>query len=96
MPTSITLINGADVRPVIPSEDGKAATAEGPCPCCGVKPFALAGAGMRIADDDRAYEADGQCVACGKPVGIIRAEVDTLFGLREDQAVLTHGRARVY
>jgi hypothetical protein len=51
---------------------------------------------MHIAADDRAYEADGFCVGCGEAVGLIRAEVSTIFGLHEDAAVLQHGRARVY
>jgi hypothetical protein len=45
--------------------------------------------------DDRAWEADGYCTACKAHVGTIRVEPDTLFGVREDEAVLM-GRCRVY
>lgn len=66
-----------------------------PCPLCKASPWRVAGRNRRIADDDRAYEADGFCVDCGAAVGLIRAEASTLFGLHEDEAVL-HGRPRVY
>jgi phenylpropionate dioxygenase-like ring-hydroxylating dioxygenase large terminal subunit len=95
MPTTITLRIGDEQRAVTTNEDGTEATAAGTCPHCGVEPFAIAGGGMRIATDDRAYEADGRCVVCGEPVGLIRAEAETIFGLTEDEAVL-RGRARVY
>ncbi len=72
------------------------AVASGTCPHCGIEPFKLQGNGMRPSIDDRAYEADGYCVACHKRVGTIRAEPNTLFGVREDTAVLVHGRCRVY
>lgn len=91
-----TLTRGEDVRLVTAHDEGRSATAEGTCPHCAAEPFAIAGTGRRIAADDRAYEADGVCVACRQPVGLIRAEVNTLFGLHEDEAVLCHGRARVY
>jgi hypothetical protein len=65
------------------------------CPHCKVNPFKIAGSGKHIADDDRAYQAEGYCLACKKHVGVIRAEPSTLFGLHEDEAML-HGRCRVY
>jgi hypothetical protein len=42
---------------------------------------------MRISQDDCAYESDAVCTACRKTVGLIRAEMDTLFGLEEDERV---------
>lgn len=77
------------------SPDPDAALVEGACPHCARTPFMVQGTGRRIAQDDRAYEADGVCTGCSKFVGIIRAEVNTLFGIREDEAVLG-GRCRVY
>jgi hypothetical protein len=65
------------------------------CPHCTTTPFKIAGSGKQITTDDRAYEAEGFCLACLKYVGTIRAEPSTLFGLHEDEAVL-HGRCRVY
>ncbi len=65
------------------------------CPHCKDKPFKVGGANMRVSTDDQAYESDAGCMSCKKPVGTFRAEMNTLFGVREDEAVL-HGRARVY
>src|SRR5882672_3085847 len=60
----------------------------GACPLCHAAPFKVQGTGRRIASDDRAYEVDGVSVCCSKYVGIIRLEVNTLFGIHEDEAVL--------
>lgn len=65
------------------------------CPHC-AEPLRARGNGKRIASDDRAYEADAHCVACGSPVGLMRVEMSTLFGLQEDERVLLAGRCRVY
>lgn len=65
------------------------------CPSCGHAPFKVQGAGRRIAPDDRAYEADAVAVCCGSHVGTLRVETNTLFGLREDEAVLRMG-VRIY
>lgn len=40
-------------------------------------------------------ESDAHCV-CGEHVGFIRIKISTIFGLKEDRAVLEHSRARVY
>jgi hypothetical protein len=66
------------------------------CPECGSEVFAVQGGNMRPSEDDRAWEADGVSTCCKTPVGTIRAEVSTIFGVREDQAVLEHGRCRAY
>jgi hypothetical protein len=68
---------------------------QGKCRKCGHDKPAVAGGEKRIADDDRAYEATAVCLECRQTIGTIRVEVSTLFGLREDEAVL-HGRPRVY
>jgi len=65
------------------------------CPHCAHAPLQVQGTGKRPSEDDRAYEADAVSVCCSRPVGLIRAEVSTLFGVREDRAVLM-GRCRVY
>lgn len=65
------------------------------CPGCALKPFGVVGANRRASEDDRAWEADGFCTVCKKEVGLIRYEPNTLFGVREDRAVL-QGRCRVY
>lgn len=67
------------------------------CPACGaLDAFGVVGKGRRISADDRAWEADGFATCCGAPVGLIRHEPSTIFGVREDAEVLLHGRARVY
>jgi len=86
------------VRPLgnIPlAAEGEYGVAACDCPLCGVTPLRVQGTGKRPSADDRAYEADGIAVCCSQPVGLIRAEVSTLFGVREDRAVLV-GRCRVY
>ena len=65
------------------------------CPGCRATPLAVLGSGTYASEDDRALEARGYCAACRAHVGVIRAEVDTVFGVREDRAVL-NGRCRVY
>ena len=65
------------------------------CPHRGCKDVGVQGSGKRPSADDRAWEADGYSTCCKKHLGLIRAEVNTLFGVREDQAVL-QGRCRVY
>ena len=74
---------------------GDQAVVEGDCPLCGSKSFGVQGTGQRPSADDRAWEADGVSTCCRRRVGVIRAEMDTLFGVREDEAVL-NGRCRVY
>ena len=66
-----------------------------PFPECGSKECKLQGRDKRIAPDDRAYESDAVAACCAKYIGVLRLEVNTLFGLREDEAVLK-GRCRVY
>lgn len=68
---------------------------EGACPACGAEPLRVRGHGRRISTDDRAYEANGVALCCDTFVGTIRADVSTIFGLHEDEAML-YGRPRVY
>jgi hypothetical protein len=65
------------------------------CPGCGAHPFKVAGTGRRIAQDDRAYEADAVALCCDRHVGLLRVETGTLFGVREDEAVARLG-IRIY
>lgn len=73
------------------SADADHAIANGCCPSCSTEPFRVQGTGRRIAADDRAYEADAVCLACTKIVGTLRVEVNTLFGVHEDEAVFRSG-----
>lgn len=56
---------------------------------------AIVGFGRHIESRDT-YRADAKCGQCLEPCGIMRTVVDTIFGLEEDEAILKHGRARVY
>jgi predicted nucleic acid-binding Zn-ribbon protein len=78
-----------------PFPDADHAVVEGKCPACGCDDFKVAGTGRRPSSDDRAWEADGVALCCRAHVGTIRVETNTLFGVREDEAVL-RGRCRVY
>lgn len=78
---------------------GHVGEATGACPGCGSAPFYVVGGGrIRISDDT--YRANGRCQKCGDAVGYIFADMSgsTLFGLEEDEAVLSldKRRARVY
>lgn len=64
------------------------------CASCGVE-LKVAGSGQRPSADDRAWEADARALCCGARAGLLRVEPDTIFGVREDEAVL-RGRCRVY
>ncbi len=66
------------------------------CHLCGFLPFTVAGGDPYPSNDDRAYEARAECLACKATVGTLRAEVSTIFGVTEDMAVMDHGRCRVY
>lgn len=70
------------------SPDADQTISDGHCPECFTDPFRVRGTGGRIAADDRAYEADAVCLACMRSVGTLRVEVNTLFGLREDEGGL--------
>lgn len=83
-------------RCMAPYEGADHAVVDGACPLCKAQPFKVQGTGARPSSDDRAREASAVAVCCGRAVGTIRAEADTLFGMREDQAVLEHGRCRIY
>lgn len=79
----------------MPHDGADHAVVEGACPKCGASPWGVVGSGRYPSKDDRAWEAEGYCTACREHVGIIRVETNTLFGVREDEAVL-RGRCRVY
>jgi hypothetical protein len=79
----------------LPHEDADHALVDGACPLCRATPWGVQGTGRRPSKDDLAWEADAVTTCCKKHVGVIRAEMNTLFGVREDAAVL-NSRCRVY
>jgi len=89
------IVDGVRRKVSTPEAHADHAKVDGSCPRCGIEDFRVAGGNRRPSEDDRAWEADGVCLACGQNVGLIRADTDTLFGVREDEAVL-NGRFRVY
>lgn len=78
-----------------PFPEADHAKVKGSCPKCECTDFRVEGHGRRPSKDDRAWEADASCLACKAHVGTLRIETNTLFGVREDEAVL-RGRCRVY
>ncbi len=89
------LLDGAKRTIAVPHHGAAYAQVEGSCPLCRCADFKVAGEGRRASTDDRAWEADARALCCNASVGTIRVEPNTLFGVREDEAVL-RGRCRVY
>ena len=81
-----------DVRKAEPV--GSHALAEGACPKCKHAPFAVAGTGKEVDSHDT-YRAEAVCLACRERVGVMRATLNTIFGVVEDEAVL-RGPWKVY
>lgn len=79
------------IRCTVPFVGADHAVADGACPLCKAEPFKIAGAGRRPSTDDRAWEADAVAYCCDQPVGVIRAEPNTLFGVREDAQIAKMG-----
>ena len=88
-------VSGGRVRLEVPRPSLESVAPGGACPKCGDPGYQVTGTGKRPSEDDRAYEADAHCLKCQAYVGTLRVEVNTLFGVREDNAVL-NGRCRVY
>jgi hypothetical protein len=96
--TRFFLLTPAPARVAIepPKTIGAPGEADCPCPSCGSPaPLRVRGNAPHLTADDRAIEAPAVTDCCGATVGTLRAEPETLFGVREDRAVL-EGRPRVY
>jgi hypothetical protein len=92
----VWLMRSGEARRKCAHEEGAAhVVVAGACPACGFEPFNARGIGVRPAADDRAWESDAVALCCRAAVGVLRVEANTIFGVREDEAVL-HGRWRVY
>lgn len=91
----VTLTLGDGTRRKVSTIDGaNLALVDGDCPECS-KPLRIVGSEKHIESHDT-YAAKARCVECEASVGVVRAVVETLFGPEEDEAVLVHGRPRVY
>lgn len=75
----------------VESKEATSAVVDGACPHCKIETLRVSGCNRRISADDRAYEADGHCISCSAYVGELRQETNTLFGLREDEAIQRMG-----
>lgn len=93
---TVTLEIAGGTRYVAPADGQPFAIAAGACPGCSATPFRVRGLKRRRDQNDRDYVADAVCCDCAAPVGLLRARMDTFFGLAEDEAVLEYGRGRVY
>ncbi len=85
--------SGNETRSVTPGD--LFGVAEGACPGCGTVPFKVVGTCIEDHGENGSL-AGGVSVCCRQNVGYLRAEPETIFGKEEDDAVLMHGRARVY
>ena len=85
---AVLLVDGTE-HEATPEGDAARTT---PCACgCDL----VRGRGTHIGGHDY-YSARGCCTRCGADRGELRSYVSTIFGLEEDQRVLSHGRCRVY
>lgn len=90
---NVTLtIQHDDVRKAEPIDQH--ANVEGACPKCKATPFSVAGTG-KVPESHDTYAAEAVCLACKQRVGVLRAQVDTIFGIEEDERAL-RGPWKVY
>lgn len=95
MKVTLNLPDGTAHRAKPPYEGAKHVDVRGidVCPACGGSPLRVHGVGLPARGHDT-YTSPAVCTACGARVGTIRAQMDTIFGLEEDEAVCR--RYRVY
>lgn len=87
--------SGPRVSATLPHHDADHVTVPGACPNCGATPFAVAGVKGSMVTGHDTMISDAGCTACKRVTGRLVVTVSTIFGIREDQAVL-QGRCRVY
>lgn len=92
-PRVVLYTDGTELPLTLGELGDDAPSADCACPGCSA-PLRVLGSGREIGGHDY-YRAKGFCASCRAYVGEIRAYVDTIFGLEEDERVL-HGRPRVY
>lgn len=67
----------------------------GRCPECKADVLRVIGDKRRQDIGHDTVTAPALATCCGSTIGKVRVELDTIFGLEEDERVL-HGRCRVY
>ncbi len=93
MRVSVTIGGGA--RPSSLPENEKWIDVEGRCPTCDRGEFRVIGDIKRQRVGSHEVTAPALALCCGAEVGAVLVEMDTIFGLEEDERVL-NGRCRVY
>ena len=87
-------IDGTPHPARIASPSATFATVETACPHCEHDPLRASGHGVCV-DGHAAYTADAFCFDCGKRVGTLRVQVSTIFGIEEEERVMS-GPWKVY
>ena len=77
-----------------PEADAAVVQPPAPCPHCGAEEMKVQGTGKHIESQDT-YASNAITTCCSKHVGTIRAKVNTLFGIEEDERVFSMG-VRIY
>jgi hypothetical protein len=83
--------NGKRLPAKLPYEGADFAVLVTGCPECGAHEPKLQGTGRRPSKDGRAWEADAVALCCDRHVGTLRCEMNTLFGVEEDERVFRMG-----
>lgn len=100
MKISIVLNSGVRVAAKRPDGADFVLILKCPNPKCNAAPCRVRGDGVRHHDHDTYYvRAIALCCTDQTQIvdiGGMRVKMDTLFGIVEDEAVLTYGRPRVY
>ena len=96
MAVNITVSVGGKVHAATRSTpDADHVVVDMPCPHCKVMPLKVRGRGSPARGHDFYKNTDAITLCCGKSVDWIRAKLDTIFGLEEDERVL-NGPWKVY
>lgn len=100
MRISIVLNNGTRVAAKHPDGTGFVLIPKCPNPKCNAAPCRVMGDG-RVRHDHDTYYVRAIALCCTDQtqivdIGEMQTKVETFFGIEEDEAVLVHGRARVY
>ena len=89
----ITLtMNGGTYRCRRPHREAAFVVSTHRCACGANTVAGITGAVIETRDT---YRSDAVCTRCRASLGVLRVKVSTLFGLEEDERVLS-GRCRVY
>lgn len=87
-------IGGKRYKAKLPYPHAKYVVVDVACPECANNPLEAQGVGNQERGHDT-IKSNCACTTCNKVIGTICVQVDTIFGLAEDDKVL-NGRWRVY